>query len=75
MISIAITFLENEFSFKLDLYFMKYMHVSTQNDIHAPKIFLIEFFFNFIINFLNIVCLDQSQKSHLFYKKKLQSLN
>ena len=35
------------------------------------KFFLVFFFFKF----LKIVCLDQIQKSHIFYKKKLQSLN
>ena len=33
--------------------------------------FSIEFFFVFFFKFLNIVCHDQIQKSHIFYKKKL----
>ena len=33
------------------------------------------FFLCFFFNFLNIVCLDQIQKSNIFYKEKLQSLN
>ena len=42
----------------------------------ARKKFVFEFFFqlNFFsvfFKFLNIVCLDQIQKSHIFYKKKL----
>ena len=32
-------------------------------------------FFLVFFKFLNIVCLDQIQKSHIFYKEKLQSLN
>ena len=35
----------------------------------------LKFFLVFFFKFLNIVCLDQIQKSHIFYKKKLQSLN
>ena len=37
--------------------------------------FSIEIFLNFIFKFLKIVCFDQIQKSHTFYKEKLQSLN
>ena len=37
--------------------------------------FQLKFFWVFFFKFLNIVCLDQIQKSHIFYKKKLQSLN
>ena len=33
------------------------------------------FFLVFFFKFLNIVCLDQIQNSHIFYTKKLQSLN
>ena len=33
--------------------------------------FQLKFFLVFIFKFLNIVCLDQIQKSHIFYKKKL----
>ena len=60
---------------------MRYMHANTKNEIQASKnFFVFEFFilidyFNFLIKFLKIVCLDQSQRPHLFYKKKLQSLN
>ena len=44
------------------------------------KLFLTSFsnlklFFVFFLRFLNIIRLDQIQKSHSFYKKKLQSLN
>ena len=37
--------------------------------------FLLKFFLVFFFKFLNIVCCDQIQKSHMFYMKKLQSLN
>ena len=43
----------------------------------ARKKIIFDFFFQlkiflvFIFKFLNIVCLDQIQKSHIFYKKKL----
>ena len=43
--------------------------------------FIFDYFFQlnfsivFFFKFLNIICLDQIQKSHIFYKKKLQSLN
>ena len=37
--------------------------------------FELNFFFVFSFKFLNIVCLDQIQKSYIFYKKKLQSVN
>ena len=37
--------------------------------------FQLKFFLVFFFKFLNIVCHDQIQKSHIFYKKKLQSLN
>ena len=36
--------------------------------------FLIEIFV-FFLRFLKIVCPDQIQKSHSFYKKKLQNLS
>ena len=45
------------------------------------KIFIFDFFFQlnfssvFFFEFLNIVYPDQIQKSHIFYKKKLYSLN
>ena len=32
VIGIAMTFLENKFSSKLDLYFMKYMHANIRNE-------------------------------------------
>ena len=38
-------------------------------------LFQLKFFFVFFFKLLNIVCLDQIQKSHIFYKEKLQSLN
>ena len=37
--------------------------------------FQLKFFLVFFFKFLNIICLDQIQKSQIFYKKKLQSLN
>ena len=37
--------------------------------------FQLKFFLVFFFKFLNIICLDQIQKSHIFYKEKLQSLN
>ena len=36
--------------------------------------FQLKFFLVFFLKFLNIICLDLIQKSHPFYKKKLQSL-
>ena len=58
------------------------MDIKGKNKTRAAqknKLFLTFFFHlkNLFIfyRFLNIVCLDQIQKSHLFYKKKLQSLN
>ena len=40
VIGIAMT-LRNIFSFKLNLYFIRYMHVNTKNKTQAPKIFFI----------------------------------
>ena len=43
----------------------------------ARKKFIFDYFFHlnffsiFFFKFLNIVCPDQIQKSHIFYKKKL----
>ena len=37
--------------------------------------FQLKFFWVFFFKSLNIVFLDQIQKSQIFYKKKLQSLN
>ena len=37
--------------------------------------FQLKFFLVFFLKFLNIVCLDQIQKSHSSYKKKLLNLN
>ena len=81
VIGIAMIFVGNKLSFKLNLYFMRYMHANTTNKSRKLRIlyfFTILFFlkfFNFLIKFLNIVSLDLSQKLHSFYKKKLQSLN
>ena len=55
MIGIVMTFLENKFSFKLDLYFTRYMHANTKNKMWAPmKNFIFDFFilfFYFLIKF------------------------
>ena len=56
----------------------KYFLVKNKNGA-ARKIifdlfFQLKFFLVFFFKFLNIVCLDQIQKSHIFYKEKLQSL-
>ena len=57
------------------------MGVKDKNKIGAARkkiifdFFPINFFLVFFLRFLNIVCLDLIQKSHSFYKKKLQSLN
>ena len=79
VIGIAMNFLGNKFSFKLIIYFMKGTNANIKNKMWAPKNFLTFFFignsFDFSIKFINIVGLDRSKKSHLFYKKKLQSLN
>ena len=49
-----------------------------ENESETTIIFLpfsqIEIILVFSIKFLNIVCLDQSQKSHSFYIKILQNL-
>ena len=37
--------------------------------------FQLNSFLVFFLRFLNIVCPNRIQKSHLFYKKKLQNLN
>ena len=53
--------------------------VKNENEAIIKKL-IFDFFFQlkfllvFFFKLLNIVCLDQSQKSHSFYKKKLQSL-
>ena len=81
VIGIVMTFLGNKFSFKLDLCFMEYMHAKHQKqNLEHLKIFIFDFyfqliFFDFLIEFLTILCLDWDQKPLLFYKKKLQSLN
>ena len=41
VISITMIFLKNKYSFKLDLYFMGYMHANTKNKERAFKNFLI----------------------------------
>ena len=45
VIGIAMTFLGKKFSFKLDLYFMRYMHINTKNEMESSKKFFFEFFF------------------------------
>ena len=49
VIGIAMTFMKNKFSFKLNLYFMKHMHTNTKNRTYAPikKSFLTFFKINF----------------------------
>ena len=37
--------------------------------------FQLKFFLVFFFKFLIILCLDHIQKSHIFYKEKLQNLN
>ena len=65
-----------------DLRKKSYKQFLVKNESGAPgKYFIfdfsfqLKFFFVFFFKFLNIVCLDHIQKSHIFYKKKLQSLN
>ena len=38
-------------------------------------LFQLKFFLVFFFKFLNIICPYQIQKSHIFYKKKLQKMN
>ena len=45
VIGIAMAFIGNKFSFKLNLQFMKYMHANTTNKIQEPNNFLIYNFF------------------------------
>ena len=76
--SIAMTFLGNKFSFNLDLYFMRYVHANTKNKMRAPKkLFIFELFIliESLFDFLIILCLDQSQKPRVLYRKKWQGLN
>ena len=54
--------------------------VKNENGAARKKIifdffFQLKFFLAFFFKFLNIVCPGLIQKSHIFYKKKLQSLN
>ena len=65
-----------------DLRNKSYCEFLVKNESGATrKIIIFDFFFQlkyfliFFFKFLNIVCLDQIQKSHIFYKEKLQSLN
>ena len=62
----------------VDLRNKSYKQILVKNESGAARIFFIfDFFFQlnfFLVIFfkcLNIVCLDQIQKSHIFYKKKL----
>ena len=48
---------------------------AARNFFICDLFFQLKFFLVFFFKFLNIVCLDQIQKSHIFYKKRLQSLN
>ena len=66
----------------VDLRNKSYKHFSIKNKTRAARkkiifhfFFQLKIFLVFFFKFLNILCLDQVQKSHIFYKKKLQSLN
>ena len=66
----------------VDLRNKNYKQFLVKNKSGAAKKIIIFYFFVqlkfylvFFFKFLNIVCLDQVQKSHIFYKEKLQSLN
>ena len=61
----------------VDLRNKSYKQFLVKNKSGAAREKKLTFFFNckFFLVFLNIVCLDQIQKSHKFYKEKLQSLN
>ena len=62
----------------VDLRNKSYKQFLVKNESGAPRkkfifdfFFQLNFFFVFFFKFLNIVCPDQIQKSHIFYKKKL----
>ena len=62
----------------VDLRNKSYKQFLVKNDSGvARKKFISDFFFHlnffplFFLKFLNIVCLDQIQNSHILYKKKL----
>ena len=66
----------------VDLRNKSYKQFLVKNKSGAAKFFIffdfffqLKFFLVFFFKFLNIVCLDHIQKSHIFYKEKLQSLN
>ena len=44
---------------------------ASRKEIIFDLFFHLNFFSIFFFKFLNIVCPDQIQKSHIFYKKKL----
>ena len=74
---IGIYFVQN-----VDLKNKRYKQFLVKNKTGAPRkkfisnlFFKLKFYLVLFIKFLNIVCLDQIQKSHIFDKKKLQSLN
>ena len=46
MICIAMSFLGKKFSFKLNLYFVRYVHANTRNVTQAPKKFFLALFSN-----------------------------
>ena len=48
---------------------------ATRKEYYFLLLFPIEIFLVFFFRFLNMVCLDQIQKSHSFYEKKLQNFN
>ena len=66
----------------VDLRSKSYKQILVRNESGAARkkiisdfSFQLKFFLVFFFKLLNIVCLDQIQKSHIFYKEKLQSLN
>ena len=66
----------------VDLRNKSYKQFLVKNESRAARkkmifdfFFQLKFFLVFFFKFLNIICLDQIQKSHIFYKEKLQSLN
>ena len=66
----------------VDLKNKHYKQFLVKNKTRAPRkkfnsdlFFQLKFYLVLFVKFLNIVCLNQIQKSHIFDKKKLQSLN
>ena len=74
MIGDAMTFLENKFSLKSYLYFMRYMHANIKDNMQASKEFFISnfFYFNFFdfsIKFPNIGC-PPGVKIHTYFTRR-----